>query len=60
VRRFVLSVWPGRPEQPAVVFLSGTMTDPLFYEEFLDGLDRAGDVGCAVRDTATALGYAGR
>ncbi|MGY1735041.1 alpha/beta fold hydrolase [Geodermatophilus sp. SYSU D00684] len=38
----VLSVWNGRPDRPAVVFLPGTMTHPLFYEEFLDALDRAG------------------
>ena len=38
----VLSVWDGRPGQPAIVFLPGTMTHPLFYEEFLDALNRAG------------------
>jgi alpha-beta hydrolase superfamily lysophospholipase len=37
-----LSVWNGWPGRPAVVFLPGTMTHPLFYEEFLDALDRAG------------------
>jgi alpha-beta hydrolase superfamily lysophospholipase len=37
-----LSVWRGEPEAPCVVFLPGTMTHPLFYEEFLDGLSRAG------------------
>jgi alpha-beta hydrolase superfamily lysophospholipase len=38
----VLSVWPGDPEAPTVVFLPGTMTHPLFYKEFLDGLQRRG------------------
>lgn len=38
----VLSVWTGRPDRPVVVFLPGTMTHPLFYEEFLDALNRAG------------------
>lgn len=38
----VLSVWDGRPGQAAVVFLPGTMTHPLFYEEFLDALNRTG------------------
>ncbi len=37
-----LSVWDGDPEAPAVLFLPGTMTHPLFYEEFLDALNRAG------------------
>ncbi|GAB2445386.1 hypothetical protein GCM10027062_27460 [Nocardioides hungaricus] len=37
-----LSVWEGEPSAPAVVFLPGTMTHPLFYEEFLDALNRAG------------------
>jgi alpha-beta hydrolase superfamily lysophospholipase len=38
----VLSVWPGEPAAPTVVFLPGTMTHPLFYEEFLEGLHRRG------------------
>lgn len=38
----VLSVWGGRPGQAAVVFLPGTMTHPLFYEEFLDALNQTG------------------
>lgn len=38
----VLSVWDGKPDQAAVVFLPGTMTHPLFYEEFLDALNRNG------------------
>lgn len=38
----VLSVWDGRPGQTAVVFLPGTMTHPLFYEEFLDELNLTG------------------
>ncbi len=37
-----LSVWDGEPGAPAVLFLPGTMTHPLFYEEFLDALNRAG------------------
>ncbi|ABL80572.1 MULTISPECIES: alpha/beta fold hydrolase [unclassified Nocardioides] len=37
-----LSVWKGEPDAPAVVFLPGTMTHPLFYEDFLDALNRAG------------------
>jgi alpha-beta hydrolase superfamily lysophospholipase len=38
----VLSVWPGDPEAPTVVFLPGTMTHPLFYREFLEELSRRG------------------
>jgi alpha-beta hydrolase superfamily lysophospholipase len=38
----VLSVWDGDPTAPAVLFLPGTMTHPLFYEEFLDAVNRAG------------------
>jgi alpha-beta hydrolase superfamily lysophospholipase len=38
----VLSVWPGAPGAPTVVFLPGTMTHPLFYSEFLEGLGRRG------------------
>ncbi len=34
----VLSVWHSRSDGPVVVFLPGTMTHPLFYEEFCDGL----------------------
>lgn len=37
-----LSVWRGDPELPSVMFLPGTMTHPLFYEEFLDALNLAG------------------
>ena len=37
-----LSVWDGKPGTPAVLFLPGTMTHPLFYEDFLDSLNRAG------------------
>jgi alpha-beta hydrolase superfamily lysophospholipase len=37
-----LSVWEGDPAMPSVLFLPGTMTHPLFYEEFLDALNRAG------------------
>ena len=35
----VLSVWSGESGAPPVVFLPGTMTHPLFYEEFLDGVN---------------------
>lgn len=38
----VLSVWDGTPGEPAVVFLPGTMTHPLFYEDLLDALSRDG------------------
>ena len=38
----VLSVWRGDPGAPTVVFLPGTMTHPLFYAEFLDGLNQRG------------------
>jgi alpha-beta hydrolase superfamily lysophospholipase len=38
----VLSVWPGRPDAPALVFLPGTMTHPLFYADFLTRLNEAG------------------
>lgn len=38
----VLSVWRGSPSAPAVLFLPGTMTHPLFYEDFLDALNREG------------------
>jgi alpha-beta hydrolase superfamily lysophospholipase len=38
----VLSVWHGRSDGPVVVFLPGTMTHPLFYEEFCDGLAAQG------------------
>lgn len=37
-----LSIWKGDPGAPAIVFLPGTMTHALFYEELLDGLARAG------------------
>lgn len=37
-----LSIWTDGFGAPSVVFLPGTMTHPLFYEEFLDGLARAG------------------
>lgn len=41
--RIALSVWEADdPLAPAVVFLPGTMTHPLLYEEFLDALNRAG------------------
>lgn len=37
-----LSIWKGNPAASCVVFLPGTMTHPLFYEELLDGLSRVG------------------
>lgn len=37
-----LSVWRGDPGRASVLFLPGTMTHPLFYEAFLDALNRAG------------------
>ena len=37
-----LSIWQGNPGAPCIVFLPGTMTHPLFYEELLDGLSLAG------------------
>jgi alpha-beta hydrolase superfamily lysophospholipase len=37
-----LSIWRGSPAAPCIVFLPGTMVHPLFYEELLDGLSRAG------------------
>jgi alpha-beta hydrolase superfamily lysophospholipase len=37
-----LSVWRGESEAPCVLFLPGTMTHPLFYEELLDGIARTG------------------
>lgn len=37
-----LSVWRGDPGLASVLFLPGTMTHPLFYEELLDALNRAG------------------
>ena len=39
--RIVLSVWDGTTGMPVVLFLPGTMTHPLFYEEFLDAVNRA-------------------
>ena len=38
----LLSIWRGDRGAPTVVFLPGTMTHPLFYEEFLEGLHRRG------------------
>ncbi len=37
-----LSIWRGNPDAPCIVFLPGTAVHPLFYEELLDGLSRAG------------------
>ena len=36
-----LSIWKGVAGALSVVFLPGTMTHPLFYEEFLNGLVQA-------------------
>ena len=36
----LLSIWRGDRGAPTVVFLPGTMTHPLFYREFLEGLQR--------------------
>ena len=38
----MLSVWPGEPGAPTVVFLHGTIVQPLFYKDSLDGLNRRG------------------
>jgi hypothetical protein len=40
--RIVLSVWDAPAGNPVALFLPGTMTHPLFYEEFLDALNRDG------------------
>ena len=48
----VLSVWRGQSTAPAVLFLPGTMTHPLFYEEFLDALNRAGFTVVGLHATA--------
>src|SRR5512142_1366859 len=37
-----LSIWRGNSNAPCIVFLPGTAVHPLFYEELLDGLSRAG------------------
>ncbi len=48
----VLSVWRAEPAPAAtVVFLPGTMTHPLFYQEFLDGIARAGFTAVGVHFT---------
>jgi alpha-beta hydrolase superfamily lysophospholipase len=39
---FALSIWKGTHGAPCIVFLPGTMTHPLFYEELLDSLALAG------------------
>ena len=38
--RIVLSVWDAPGGTPVVLFLPGTMTHPLFYEEFLEVFNR--------------------
>jgi len=40
--RIVLSVYPAAPGAPVVVFVPGTMTHPLFYDEFLTRLSAEG------------------
>jgi alpha-beta hydrolase superfamily lysophospholipase len=37
-----LSIWRGNPDAPCIVFLPGTAVHPMFYEELLHGLSRAG------------------
>ena len=41
-RPYRKAVWRGRSGGPVAVFLPGTMTHPLFYEEFCDGLAAEG------------------
>ena len=36
-----LSIWKGVAGAPSVVLSPGTITHPLFYEEFLNGLAQA-------------------
>jgi hypothetical protein len=36
-----LSIWKGVAGAPSVMFLPGTLTHPLFYEEFLNGRAQA-------------------
>lgn len=38
----VLSIWLADPQASTVLFLPGTMTHPLFYQGFLQGLNHAG------------------
>lgn len=38
----VLSVWQTEKNKPTIVFLPGTMSHPLMYKEFLDGLSKCG------------------
>jgi len=37
-----LSIWKSKKEAPCIVFFPGTMTHPLFYEEFLNLLSLSG------------------
>ena len=57
----VLSVWHGQPGGPVAVFLPGTMTHPLFYEEFCDALAAQGikSWGFTSRGTARARALGG-
>ncbi|MFL0196533.1 hypothetical protein ACJDU8_13350 [Clostridium sp. WILCCON 0269] len=38
----VLSIWKSKREDPSIIFFPGTMTHPLFYEEFLNLLSLNG------------------
>ena len=38
----VLSIWKSKKEDPCIIFFPGTMTHPLFYEEFLNLLSLNG------------------
>jgi hypothetical protein len=53
----VLSVWNGSAALPVMVFLPGTMTHPLFYEEFLDALNRS---ACTAKATARVPAFGHR
>lgn len=38
----VLSIWNTDKNKPTIVFLPGTMSHPLMYKEFLDGISKCG------------------
>lgn len=40
--RIALSIYPGRQNAPCIVFVPGTMTHPLFYDDFLTKLSEQG------------------
>ncbi len=40
--QIALSIYEAEPDSPCVIFLPGTMTHPLFYDEFLAGLAKQG------------------